>query len=42
MRWTLLLPAAIGALNGPLFLRCAATVREDLAAVAASAGARAQ
>ena len=35
MRWTLLLPAAIGALAGPLFLRCAATVREDLANVSA-------
>lgn len=33
LRWTLLLPAAIGALSGPLFLRCAASVREDLAAV---------
>ena len=33
MRWTLLLPAAIGALSGPLFIRCAASVREDLAAV---------
>lgn len=35
MRWTLLLPAAVGALAGPLFLRCAASVREDLAAVSA-------
>lgn len=34
LRWTLLLPAAIGALSGPLFFRCAASVREDLAAVA--------
>jgi MFS family permease len=32
MRWTLLLPAAVGALSGPLFWRCAASVREDLAA----------
>jgi MFS family permease len=35
MRFTLLLPAAIGALAGPLFLRCAATAREDLASVSA-------
>ena len=33
MRFTLLLPAAIGALSAPLFLRCAASVREDLASV---------
>jgi predicted MFS family arabinose efflux permease len=32
MRWTLLLPAAVGALAAPLFWRCAASVREDLAA----------
>ncbi|MFI5320796.1 MAG: spinster family MFS transporter [Myxococcota bacterium] len=32
MRWSLLLPAVIGALSGPLFYRCAASVREDLAA----------
>jgi MFS family permease len=31
LRWTLLLPAAIGALSGPLFFRCTASVREDLA-----------
>ena len=36
LRWTLLLPAAIGALSGPLFLRCAASLREDLAAVEAA------
>jgi predicted MFS family arabinose efflux permease len=36
LRWTLLLPAAIGALSGPLFWRCAATVRQDLAAVASA------
>ena len=35
LRWTLLLPAAVGALAGPLFYRCAASVREDLAAVSA-------
>jgi predicted MFS family arabinose efflux permease len=36
MRWTLLLPAAIGALSAPLFLRCAASVRADLAAAGLS------
>ncbi|HEU4431616.1 MAG TPA: MFS transporter, partial [Myxococcota bacterium] len=35
IRWTLLLAAAVGALAGPLFHRCAASVREDLAAVSA-------
>jgi predicted MFS family arabinose efflux permease len=30
LRWSLLLPAAIGALSAPLFWRCAATVRDDL------------
>ena len=39
LRFTLLLPAAIGALSGPLFLRCAASVREDLGAVAAAQSA---
>ncbi len=33
LRWTLLLPAAVGALSAPLFYRCASSVREDLAAV---------
>jgi predicted MFS family arabinose efflux permease len=43
LRLTLLLPALIGALSAPLFLRCASSVREDLAAVSAEAsGARAQ
>ena len=39
VRWTLLLPAMIGALSGPLFWRCASSVREDLAAVSSAAGA---
>jgi len=39
IRWTLLLPAAIGALAGPLFWRCARSVRADLEAVAAGAHA---
>lgn len=39
IRWTLLLPAMIGALSGPLFWRCASSVREDLAAVSSAAGA---
>lgn len=42
LRLTLLLPAAIGALAGPLFLRCASSVRADLAAVDAAAPPRAQ
>ncbi len=33
LRFTLLLPAAVGALSAPLFYRCASSVREDLAAV---------
>ncbi len=39
IRWSLLLPAVAGALSGPLFLRLARDVREDLAAVAAEARA---
>jgi predicted MFS family arabinose efflux permease len=40
LRFTLLLPAAIGALSAPLFWRCAASVREDLAAVSAESPAQ--
>jgi predicted MFS family arabinose efflux permease len=39
MRFTLLLPAAIGALSAPLFWRCAGSVRADLGAPSAFATA---
>lgn len=39
IRWSLLLPAAVGALSGPCFLRLARGLREDLAIVAAAARA---
>ncbi len=38
IRWSLLLPAAVGALSAPFFLRCAVTLRADLAAAAAAGG----